>query len=162
MHAAADLASTTSPLAITGISTASTISLIWDQSDSPEYLWRRVRPCTQIRSTPAASILWQISKAVLGPLPVPNRIFTVIGMSAASMHARTISTTLSGLRSKAAPASLRQTLGAGQPKLRSIMSARSCNNFTVSTISSISPPKICGMNGDSLGSDSTLSHECLA
>ena len=120
-----------------------------------------MRPCTQIRLMPSASSRCATSRAVLGPPPVPSLTLTVIGTSATSRQALTIPTTLSGSLSKAAPASLRQTLGAGQPKLMSMTSALSCNSSTVSTISEVIPPKICGMNGFSRGSLSTLSHECV-
>ena len=95
----------------------------------------------------------------MGPLPVPSLIFTVIGTSVASMQARTMLTTRSGSLSSAAPASFLHTLGAGHPKLMSMTSALSCSISTVWTISSVIPPKICGMNGDSLGSLSTFSQE---
>ena len=117
--------SMTSPFAITGIDTASDISRICSQSASPEYLCLRVLPWTQTLSTPSSSSLSQISRAVFSPLPVPSLILTVIGTSATSMQALTMLTTLSGSLRSAAPASFLHTLGAGQPKLMSITSARS-------------------------------------
>ena len=158
-HDKAVLASIISPLAITGISTSSTISLICFQSASPEYLCLNVLPWTHTLSTPSSSSLRVISKAVLGPEPVPSRIFTVIGTFVALIQALTISITWSGDLSNAAPALFLHTLGAGQPKFISIISALCSSNSTVVTISLISPPNICGINGFSRGSDSTLSHE---
>ncbi len=161
-HAEAVAASTTSPFAMTGMSTASTMSRICSQSAVPEYLCLSVRPWTQIRSMPSASSLSATSSAVFGPPPVPSLTLTVIGTLATSRQARTISTTRSGSLRSAAPASLRHTLGAGQPKLMSMTSALSCKSSTVCTISSVMPPKICGMKGCSRGSLSTFSHECVS
>ena len=97
----------------------------------------------------------------MGPDPVPNLIFTVIGTSVDSMHFLTIVTTLSGSLNNAAPASFLQTLGAGQPKLMSITSDLSSSISTVMAISDMSPPKIWGMKGFSRGSVSTFNHELV-
>ena len=57
---------------------------------------------------------------------MPLRIFTVSGMSPAARAARsTISRNSPSFQGSAAPPPLRVTLGTGQPKLRSMWSARS-------------------------------------
>ena len=54
------------------------------------------------------------------------------------------------------------TFGAGHPKFKSMTSAESSSMVAAVTMSSISPPKICGMNGCSLGSDSIFRHDAVA
>ena len=73
-----------------------------------------------------------------------------------------MSSSMSGCPISAAPAHTRVTFGAGQPKLRSMMSACGSSRPAAVTMSSRSPPKICGMNGSSIGCVSMRRHEVVA
>ena len=74
----------------------------------------------------------------------------------------TIETRLSGSPMRAAPAQILVTLGAGHPKLRSMISAVGASISAAVAISPGSPPNICGINGTSVSWDSIFRHETAA
>ena len=76
--------------------------------------------------------------------------------------ALTMSNSNSGWPIRAAPAHTRVTLGAGQPKLRSMILACGSSKPAAVTMSSRSPPKIWGMKGSSIAWVSMRRHEVVA
>ena len=77
--------------------------------------------------------------------------------SAARTVARTTARQSSGFAGMAAPAPLRVTLGAGQPKLMSMWSTRSFMRRTASDMTAGSAPKIWSERGLSSAPNSAIS-----
>ena len=146
----ASLASNTSPLAITGMDTASFTSRMWSQLAAPEYIWVLVRPWTATADTPASSMRLANSTQLMEPLSQPRRNFTVTGVPwAPRTTAAATRWALSGSRMRAEPSPELATLGTGQPMLMSTTSApdRSRARAAPRSINGSSQPKICTAAG---------------
>ncbi len=110
----------TSPLAMTGILTACFTWAMTPQSARPAYCCCRVRPCTHRLSAPAASHILAKSTALMWLLSQPMRILTDSGLAVALRTARIICSLRARFFISALPLPEPVTLGAGQPKLRSM------------------------------------------
>ena len=101
---------------------------IASQSALPEYRSAAVRPCRATAETPALRAVSAASRKVVWSASMPLRIFTVTGIpprEASVTAVVTMASNRSCFHGRAEPPPLRVTLGTGQPKLRSMWSARS-------------------------------------
>ena len=111
----------TSPLAITGMSTAVLMAATVSYSAQPRNAHARVRPCTAMAAIPLSAAMRAMVTPFLRCGEIPVRIFSVTGTSTALVTAvRILSTSDSSARS-ADPAMTLQTFLAGQPMLMSMI-----------------------------------------
>ncbi len=143
----------TSPLAMTGMDTASLTSRMVVQSAVPPYICTRVRPWTAMADTPASSSIFARGTALTLPLSQPRRIFTVTGTGEDFTTASASRAAFSGSFIRAAPSPEETTLPTGQPMLMSSRSAPLASTAicAASAMQGISLPKIWAAKGRSPG-----------
>ena len=133
-----------SPLAMTGMLTASFTCRMQFQSALPLYTCARVRPWTATAETPAASSVLANSTQLQLPMSQPRRNLAVTGTLTAFTTASTMRAAPSGSFIRAAPSPLLTILPMGQPMLMSMMSAPVCSRaiWAASAMQTGSWPKI--------------------
>ena len=142
-----------SPLAMTGMPTASFTARMQFQSAWPEYIWARVRPWTAMAAAPADSSTCATSTQLQLPMSQPRRILAVTGTGTAAFTASTMRPARSGLRIKAEPSPLFTIFPMGQPMFRSMTCAPVSSRAmaAASAMQAGSLPKICTAEGCSSG-----------
>ena len=142
-----------SPLAITGMDTASLTARMQFQSAWPLYTWARVRPWTATAEAPACSRIWANSTQLQLPMSQPRRNLAVTGTETAFTTASMMRPAFSGSFIRAAPSPLPTIFPMGQPMFRSTMSAPECSRaiWAASAMQTGSLPKICTAAGCSPG-----------